>query len=138
MKSAKKRNIKKLLLSVLAVVCSMLLLYAVFCMVSTPLFYPQFSQSAERLHSIPNLWGGFIPQGVTKAEDRDGYFVCGYMSGDNPSRIYRIDADGSETEILLAKEDGSAYTGHAGGRRRRGLDPARPVTGTQIRRTADY
>lgn len=115
MKSAKKRNIKKLLLSVLAVVCSMLLLYAVFCMVSTPLFYPQFSQSAEKLHSIPNLWGGFIPQGVTKTEDRDDYLVCGYMSGDNPSRVYRIDADGSETEILLAKEDGSAYTGHAGG-----------------------
>ena len=113
MKSIKKW--KKALLAAAAAVCGVLLLYALFCLVATPLFYNVYASAAEELHTIPDLWNDFTPQGVTKQEGGDSYMICGYMPGSEPSRIYRIDADGSKTLIRLAKMDGSAYTGHAGG-----------------------
>ena len=78
-------------------------------------FYRAFYQDAETGAQIPGYEDGFVPQGVTVVEGSEETLICGYMNGEGNSRIYRVAADGTVTRILLLKEDGSMYSGHAGG-----------------------
>ena len=114
MKQKQKGKCKKVFTSIVISLIAVLALYAAFCWIAPPLVYPDFYRIAEPVHTIPNLLGGFVPQGVTKTTS-GSILVCGYMQQDEPSRIYRIDSDGTVTEILLMREDGSVYGGHAGG-----------------------
>ena len=52
---------------------------------------------------------------MTRTSGDDLCMICGYMTDGSPSRIYRIGLDASFTEIRLEREDGSVYSGHAGG-----------------------
>ncbi|MCR4906500.1 MAG: hypothetical protein K6A33_10510 [Clostridiales bacterium] len=103
---------KKALLILLIVLAGLILLYALFCLIAPRFFYPEFFRYAEKVAVIPDLWGGFIPQGVTTASDGTT-LICGYMPGDQPSRIYRL--GGKPVCIRLEREDGTVYDGHAGG-----------------------
>jgi hypothetical protein len=67
-------------------------------------------KKTEKLGRIPDLFGGFIPQGMTAVEGTDVYMICGYTTGDANSRIYRYDADGNIVKILLEYEDGKTYS----------------------------
>lgn len=109
-----KRKGKRILLAVLCTLAAVIALYAAFCLIAPRLVYPDFYRAAEPKARIPKLWGQFVPQGITRT-DAGSLLICGYMPGDAPSRIFRIGADGKPVEILLAREDGSVYDGHAGG-----------------------
>ncbi|MBO4411887.1 MAG: hypothetical protein J5794_06870, partial [Lachnospiraceae bacterium] len=97
------------------IVAAVLVLYGVVWLFGGKVLYPEFYSKAEKAADIPDLWKDFVPQGVTAVEGSDETIICGYMPGSQNSRIYRISADGTVVRILLVKEDGSAYTGHAGG-----------------------
>ncbi len=111
----KKRRAKRRALTALIIISAILLLYVGFLFISNPLLYGDFMKKTEKLGRIPDLFGGFIPQGMTAVEGTDVYLICGYTSGDANSRIYRYDADGNIVKILLEYEDGKTYSGHAGG-----------------------
>jgi len=112
----KKRRAKKRALTAVIIVVAILAAYVGFWFISTPVFYGKFAKDSTKLGLIPDLIiDGFTPQGMTAIEGSDVYMICGYMSGKNNSRIYRYDSGGKATKILLEYEDGSVYSGHAGG-----------------------
>ena len=111
--TAKKGRGGKVLLTVLIVLLSLIVLYTLFCLIAPHFVYPRFYKTAEKVAVIPDLWSGFIPQGVTETDDGT-VLICGYMPGDSASRIYRL-TDKGFVRIDLEREDGSVYDGHAGG-----------------------
>ncbi len=104
--------VKKYLLIVLIVLAALILLYSLFCLIAPRFFYPDFFGHAEKAASIPYLTEGFIPQGVTTADDGT-LLVCGYMPGGKASRIIRT--GDKPVRIFLERENGEVYDGHAGG-----------------------
>ena len=113
--SGKKGKAGRVLAIAGIVLAALVLVYTAVCLFAGPLVYPDFYGKAERGAKIPDLWNDFVPQGVTAFEGSDETLVCGYMPGGQNSRIYRIAPDGRVTKILLENEDGTPYTGHAGG-----------------------
>lgn len=105
------KALRKALVIVVVSIAAMVVLYTLFL----GLKYMRFYRVSDRLQRIPGLMGGFVPQGTTKLEDDDIWLVCGYLDGGKASRIYRLDGQGKASVIYLQKEDGSTYTGHAGG-----------------------
>lgn len=103
---------KKGVLLALLVVSALLAGYCVFAFALGAVFYPEFYEAKEEVCAISDLWGGFIPQGVTILGDKT--IICGYMTGDEPSRLYVSDGK-TALRIDLQREDGSVYGGHAGG-----------------------
>ncbi|MBR0112596.1 MAG: hypothetical protein IJM02_02515 [Clostridia bacterium] len=78
------------------------------------IFYPDYAAHSEKVTDIPGLSEGFVPQGSTYLDEEDTYLICGYMDDDTSSRIYAI-KDGETRKIILQRQDGSVYAGHAGG-----------------------
>lgn len=61
------------------------------------------------------LVGKYVVQGLAYSDQEKTYLFCGYMTDKKNSRIY-ITSDGEEVKtLLLQKENGDPYTGHAGG-----------------------
>lgn len=113
--AAKKKD---RLWTVLAIVSGFLAcLVLIYCIVDlcTPLFFREFYRDAEKSVKIPGLSEDFVPQGFAYSESLSAYLVCGYMANSEQSRIYVVDGDGQYKEIRLKNEDGTDYTGHAGG-----------------------
>ena len=74
-----------------------------------------YMSRTEHGPAIPGLSEGMVPQGFSWLESEGCYLVCGYMSGGKASRIYMVWPDGRTKEVSLLREDGSVYSGHAGG-----------------------
>ena len=104
---------KKVLLVILLILAGLILAYALFCAVAPRFFYPEFYPYAYKVAAIPDLWADFIPQGVTYSPYDGSTLICGYMPGDQASRIYRL--GDKPVRIELEREDGTVYDGHAGG-----------------------
>ncbi len=95
--------------------------------------YPDFKASAQPAFVVPGLKKGqnFVLQGVEYCAELNWTFLCGYIKPDTSKKnsvIFVLDMNRTVTngigksysgalikEIFLQKEDGSAYTGHAGG-----------------------
>ena len=103
---------KRVLIIIAAALAAVLLIYGVVWLAMGWVVYPQFYSGVRQVHRLPDLWGGFIPQGTTYQNGT--YYVCGYMTGDENSRLYVYSGD-SVKKIILLREDGSDYGGHAGG-----------------------
>ena len=99
-------------LVILIILAGLILLYALFCLIAPRFVYPGFIPYAEKEAAIPDLMSGFIPQGVTETENGT-VLLCGYMPGDQASRIVRLGK--KPVRILLERENGEVYDGHAGG-----------------------
>ncbi|MBE6547170.1 MAG: hypothetical protein E7668_07040 [Ruminococcaceae bacterium] len=76
-----------------------------------------YYRASEKGFRIPGLSDGFIPQGLAYEESRQLFLVTGYQKDGSASPVYLVEnAEGSlEKTVYLAKEDGSAFCGHAGG-----------------------
>ena len=115
-KAAKKPKKAGRVLGTAAIILIILAaLYLAVYFFGESVFYAKLYKNASKGAPIPGFEDGFVPQGVTAAGTSSDTLICGYMEGDANSRIYRVQMDGTVTKILLLKEDGSAYTGHAGG-----------------------
>ncbi len=80
--------------------------------------YPEFYNAAEPSILIPGLTMDFVPQGIAYYEPGNLMFLTGYSSWKVfSSMLLAVDMTTNEVvkEILLARADGSPYTGHAGG-----------------------
>ena len=104
------------LVTVFAVIASVVAALGVFLMVwYLGDRYPDFERRFRQETEIPALDEGFIPQGLGNSADGDVMFISGYMNDGSPSRIYVLE-DGAVTGyVTVTLDDGSAYTGHAGG-----------------------
>ena len=106
---------KKAVRIILWVLAALAAVY-ILLLVSAPVFYSGFYKISEKQVTIPGLSEGFVPQGVSRVEDQGLTVICGYMPGEENSRLYFIDENTDKAVLVkLLREDGSAYTGHAGG-----------------------
>ena len=77
--------------------------------------YSDYYSVETALCDNPGLSDGFVCQGICALEDEGKIFVSGYMNDDSASRIYVTDYESNSYYVSLAREDGSEFTGHAGG-----------------------
>ena len=78
------------------------------------LIYADFYRIAGFEHKYQGTNRGFVPQGITLPDGEETVIVCGYMNKEGPSRLY-LCTGGKTMRADLKQEDGSDYTGHAGG-----------------------
>ena len=81
----------------------------------TRTIYRDFFSAAGFENRLPGSAEGFVPQGVTATGDGAVRIVCGYMNNDHPSRVYVLRGADNKIRVDLFSEDGTPYTGHAGG-----------------------
>ena len=114
--------IKKVLKITGIVLLALIVCYTLFRLISPPVVYGDFYKISAKQVKIPGLLGGFVPQGVTHADEEGITLICGYMPGEENSRIYMCsDSKKNDTRLLkLLYEDGTVYSGHAGGLTLRG------------------
>lgn len=76
-----------------------------------------YYSASEKAFKIPGLSDDFVPQGMHYDEKTDCFFVSGYSSNDEASPVYLVNKTSGETvsEVRLQNEDGTPFTGHAGG-----------------------
>ncbi len=79
--------------------------------------YDRFYSSGELGPVIPGLAEGLVPQGIAWLPEEDQLLYCGYRSDKKNSALIAADRQTGEiTKIVhLLYEDGSDYSGHAGG-----------------------
>lgn len=98
-----------------AIIAAVIIVYLLICS-STGIVYRRFMKDSEKIARIPGLGDGFIPQGVCYSEAIGAWLCCGYTTDGSPSRLYVIGEDGKVAKmLLLQRENGDVYTGHAGG-----------------------
>ncbi|MBQ3792472.1 MAG: hypothetical protein II797_05160 [Clostridia bacterium] len=116
MSDTKKATFKSVINIVLIVLASIIVLYGIAYLFLGQVMHGTFYAKSEFVMDIPDLSSGFTPQGVTTDEGSGKVFVCGYLSGGKASRIYVLDPENkTSVKIELSYEDGSVYSGHAGG-----------------------
>jgi len=102
---------------ILIIIVAVILAAYALAVVSKPIVYSEFYKASQKFVNIPGLKENFVPQGVSRLEKEGITLICGYMTGDQNSRLYLIyDNDKDNPKFInLLREDGSVYTGHAGG-----------------------
>lgn len=111
MEKTKSKKALKIVIIIVAVICLFLLGIRAYFRLPVAGYY----RNSEKSFLIPGTSDGSVLQGL---EYTDGKFlVCGYMTDGTASKLFVVDEEKNKTEktLLLQKEDGSDYTGHAGG-----------------------
>lgn len=72
---------------------------------------------SKKAFVIPGEKDGFIAQGISYDAGDDLFYVTGYMLDGSASPIYMVNKTTKKCvkSVKMAKPDGTAYTGHAGG-----------------------
>ena len=76
--------------------------------------YAEFYRNSESVGEVAGIADGLAHQGLDYIESCNMLLTSGYMADGSASRIY-VNVDGTERYVVLLNEDGSEYTGHAGG-----------------------
>lgn len=77
-------------------------------------FYPNF-KSTKRF-AIPGLKEGFVPQGMSRADNFGMWLISGYMADGSKSRVYKVrESDGFTTYFTLKNTQEDKIFGHLGG-----------------------
>ena len=77
--------------------------------------YSDYYSAKTNVCINPGLSDGFVCQGLAASEEYGKFFVSGYMKDDSASRLYVTDLENNSYYVSLLKENGKAFTGHAGG-----------------------
>ena len=79
--------------------------------------YDRFYDSGELGPVIPGLAEGLVPQGIAWLPEEDQLLYCGYRSDKGNSALIAANRQTGEIRkiVHLLYEDGSDYSGHAGG-----------------------
>ena len=102
----------------LSVICmtlvSILLLFSVFylgLLIAKCIVYPDYIKNKENVCTIPALNDGFVPQGLSHAEN-ETYIFSGY----NGSAVeLHLSENGQHKQLIPVDESGKAWEGHGGG-----------------------
>src|SRR5574344_1329629 len=78
--------------------------------------YQDFYTHTTDLFTIPGLNDSYVHQGLAYSKKDSIYLTSGYMSNNEPSRIYVIDSETySSKKLNVVDSEGKAFTKHAGG-----------------------
>lgn len=78
--------------------------------------YKEFYTLAEKDFAIPGLETKFVPQGLEYVASTEEFLVSGYMSNNQPSRIYIVDpTNTNKTKYVTLKDNDKELLGHFGG-----------------------
>lgn len=80
--------------------------------------YPEFFSAGEPAFLIPGLENGLVPQGMCRAAaSSEVFFSCYSSESGGTSMLLSVDEKSGRLKkaVRLLNEDGSPYTGHAGG-----------------------
>lgn len=103
----------KILISVAVV---MALLFSAVILYYFGATYPEFDSMSQISFKIPGLDTSFVPQGLEYDAENDRFFVSGYMSNGESSRVYVLSGENYEsTKYFTITISGEDYIGHAGG-----------------------
>ena len=101
------------LLILLGLVVIVLLGFRAYMQLPVLSYYSAFEKAFE----IPGLDEDFVPQGFCYDETKELFLISGYSAEKNASPVYIVDKKSGDVigKVLLHKENGSKFTGHAGG-----------------------
>ncbi len=106
-------------LKIAGIVLGCIILVAVLAVLGFKAFdaikYSEFYGISNAEFKTPGVNDDFVPQGFEYYAEGDLFFVSGYVSSGENSRVYVIDREGNNHYTELAFADGSLYTSHAGG-----------------------
>lgn len=76
-----------------------------------------YYNASKKAFVIPDLNDDFVPQGFHYDAENGTFIISGYMSDDDPSPLYVVDATSGKTikEVSLRTQSGRPFTGHTGG-----------------------
>lgn len=78
--------------------------------------YPHFNKVAHQEFLIPGLDTNFVPQGLAYSENTNDFFVCGYFSNGEPSRVYVVNkSDYTIKKYFTIEMDNTLTNSHFGG-----------------------
>lgn len=109
------KKIGKIVLIVLQVSLAFIFLVMAVMNIIKLFIYNEYYDIKSAVCENPGLSDGFVCQGICALEDKGKIFVSGYMADDSASRIYVTDYESNNYYVSLSLEDGSDFTGHAGG-----------------------
>ncbi|MBQ3493585.1 MAG: hypothetical protein IJA88_05695 [Clostridia bacterium] len=77
----------------------------------------EYYKNSEKAFVIPELDSGYVPQGFCFDITQNTFLATGYMKDGSASPVFAVDKDSGNTvrKVLLKNQDGTNYTGHAGG-----------------------
>ncbi len=111
----KMKPMKRLIVIVSIVLASILLiLFGARLYFRLPVY--GYYRASEKGFKIPGLSDGFVAQGLDY-DTQGNFWVTGYMDDGSASPVYIVEKESGELvkTLYLANEDGTDYTGHAGG-----------------------
>lgn len=112
--SAKSHKIVLIAVCVLLGLVATVLLGAIgYFRLSVAAYY----RASEKAFLIPGLDENFVPQGMHYDSEKAHFLITGYSSKGETSPIYLVNENSAQCvkKVNLAQEDGSAFSGHAGG-----------------------
>lgn len=76
-----------------------------------------YYQASVKAFEIPGLDEDFVPQGFCYDENNELFLISGYSAKKDASPVYIVEKKSGNLigKVLLHKENGSKFTGHAGG-----------------------
>lgn len=114
----KKRSALKIALIALISLAALVALVLIGAIGYFRLSVVSYYSASQKEFVIPDISDDFIPQGMHYDKASDSFFITGYSNVKEASPIYIVNRQNSGENyktVRLAKEDGSDFTGHAGG-----------------------
>ncbi|MBR5900692.1 MAG: hypothetical protein IKZ38_04810 [Clostridia bacterium] len=76
----------------------------------------KYYRASEKGFKIPEIGGGYVPQGLHYDEATEQFVLAGYMTDHSASPVYLVNDKGELVKkVTLKMPDGSDYVGHGGG-----------------------
>ncbi|MBO5374129.1 MAG: hypothetical protein J6A54_01605 [Clostridia bacterium] len=108
----------RIISAVLCLIIVLVLIVAIGFSIGENLVFIKFYMNADKEFKIPGLWTGSVPQGFEYIDDMDTFIYTGYQKDKVSASVIYVMPDDGEGEprcIEMLNNDGTPYTGHAGG-----------------------
>lgn len=113
-----KISVLRIVLIVVGLIVALAVLALIGAIGYLKLSVASYYSASEKEFVIPDISDDFVPQGIHYDKASDSFFITGYSSGGEASPVYVVNRQNSDENyktVRLTNEDGSAFTGHAGG-----------------------
>ncbi len=74
-----------------------------------------YYRASEKAFKIPEIGGGYVPQGMCYDENSQTFILSGYMKDHSKSPVYLVKNGELVKKVSLLMPDGTDYVGHGGG-----------------------
>ena len=74
-----------------------------------------YYRASKKAFKIPDIDGGYVPQGMCYDQNSQTFILSGYMSDHSKSPVYLVKEGNLVKKVTLKTPDGLDYCGHGGG-----------------------